>query len=1073
MADFKYNNNKANAVRKEIEKETEHTMIQSEELLNNPAEEYSRTTVKNKTLNILRMIDQDSVFEYDQIINDLGNDRTAVIELLLFYWQSIYPDIINRQKLQYALIGFLKYEESEEMKRWKLWLTSENTEEIIAGSAVWICSEQQITYGEFCFRYHVSPDSRLGKLVLDYLNKRRVNSMASETLKKIEFRFRDNNYSNAIIYEALDEGIASFCVPEFEKNPTLIMTTKSEQTIETKLRTFQSFVHDGTGNLSTEELKTLNLFADGNNFNHAFEITEKPGFLPPKIRIKDITETLLLGFPPLSEATICGENGIWSDHGNRIFEIEVDNISLDDLKDHVEMKINKIDGKAVWEIIELPVNKRKGRNSYYGVLDTKALGDEIRSVGVKESKSKYSCECEFIITKKGYKDEKETFIFTFSITVNNTSCFNFKSKDNCINRNAVVSIDFGTSSTCVAIGSNIAQLVEMSRDDFGKSASNVYEIPTMLRIFNWNKLNKKWLDTTNDKRPVLHKDLYVTDGNQIDEYSDYSETIFDCGHPVKNTRKTDMATLESVITELKMIPKDEKDGVHNVFVPYDSEDIGKIELVSKNNEDETHFDPIAYYCYLLGCAINHPNESNNQIYTKYILTFPVKFDEKIRESLLSSIRKGLMRALPEYLRGKDENEKDLVSIQMKFSEPVACAGAVCGKEFDTKDGKPVPFGIFDFGGGTVDFSFGMYRDADEETEDYNEAIEIFGTDGDESFGGELLVRKISYWILRDNQEAVSDKKIVFELPAADERIPDGFGTLIQNTQYSRANIRKINETFSRWYLEGDISKLSVLVDDGTETENFEKFKKDKPDFTFTIDGLFDLDGKEQLVEFTVNFEVIDGRLKNEIRRICDIFAGSMKNVFSQQPVKDEMEKFDCDFSDGVTVVLAGNASRHPFVKECLSEKFDSIVLIGENRTDETENKYRVTPKTAVAIGALKLNNMLVKLPNDFSEGVSVSQLYVAREVKGRKEILINRNSSDDGWKRVAKINSNQARIFYSGVLELDRDESWKTIILDFDDEDEGKICYIKSLGNDEIGYIAVPSGSEPESESEIEKVRLR
>ena len=62
------------------------------------------------------------------------------------------------------------------------------------------------------------------------------------------------------------------------------------------------------------------------------------------------------------------------------------------------------------------------------------------------------------------------------------------------------------------------------------------------------------------------------------DFSDFSDEVFDFGHNVKDTMKNDMATQESVITKLKMIPRDELDGVYNVFVPYSTDDIGKINL---------------------------------------------------------------------------------------------------------------------------------------------------------------------------------------------------------------------------------------------------------------------------------------------------------------------------------------------------------------------------------------------------------------------------------------------------------------------------------------------------------------
>ena len=68
------------------------------------------------------------------------------------------------------------------------------------------------------------------------------------------------------------------------------------------------------------------------------------------------------------------------------------------------------------------------------------------------------------------------------------------------------------------------------------------------------------------------------------------------------------------------------------------------------------------------------------------------------------------------------------------------AYAVCAlKEYGAfpDDGEEFHYGIFDFGGGTTDFDFGVCRTSDKRKFDYT--IENYGAGGDIYLGGENLL----------------------------------------------------------------------------------------------------------------------------------------------------------------------------------------------------------------------------------------------------------------------------------------------------------------------------------------------
>jgi hypothetical protein len=86
--------------------------------------------------------------------------------------------------------------------------------------------------------------------------------------------------------------------------------------------------------------------------------------------------------------------------------------------------------------------------------------------------------------------------------------------------------------------------------------------------------------------------------------------------------------------------------------------------------------------------------------------------------------------------------------------------------------------VFDFGGGTLDFAFGLYRKAsdnqeeivfEDEAEKYNSVIEIFKTDG-ELIGGETIIESISYQIYQDNKEIMKENEIPILVPPHEQKI---------------------------------------------------------------------------------------------------------------------------------------------------------------------------------------------------------------------------------------------------------------------------------------------------------------
>ena len=136
-------------------------------------------------------------------------------------------------------------------------------------------------------------------------------------------------------------------------------------------------------------------------------------------------------------------------------------------------------------------------------------------------------------------------------------------------------------------------------------------------------------------------------------------------------------------------------------------------------------------------------------------------------------------------------------------------GAICGNKTlsGTSWGVGSKFAVFDFGGGTIDFSFGKYRNSNEDLEeewDYDRIIEVINTAGDEKGGAEYMIHKLSYYIYRANADKMKEERVPFVIPEGENEI-ELFPRDLQigKTKSAEMNVNKLNEDISRRIFENE------------------------------------------------------------------------------------------------------------------------------------------------------------------------------------------------------------------------------------------------------------------------------
>jgi hypothetical protein len=380
---------------------------------------------------------------------------------------------------------------------------------------------------------------------------------------------------------------------------------------------------------------------------------------------------------------------------------------------------------------------------------------------------------------------------------------------------------------------------------------------------------------------------------------------------------------------------------------------------------------IRTYAYLLGRAINRPGQD---VYLHYRLTHPAKFDERSRKLLEDEIRNGILLAIPQGIPAEE------VSVEMAASEPEAFAAEVCPElaahpalePLISKFGE-MRFAVFDFGGGTLDIACGRFRPASPEEQDQfgtSTVIETLQVSGDDHLGGEYLTHEL-VWLAHQNEKHLPEME-ENEVPMMRPITVPPNNLANKPFLYKRSLAGRQNRV--RFERELDLEHVKYGPDRRARSApNLAAARLDGSEATvssFGTDlGALSKEMQEHLVAR------IRGGVKLMKSTLGNAAWGDLEGNDSGAPGV-ELEK------QGVVILLAGNSSRSAFVGRVLAEElglgtkeapfavwkpesdgpFHQVVLYEmPSRTERGVTIVGVTPKTAVALGALKIANHEVHL----------------------------------------------------------------------------------------------------------------
>ncbi|MBF0272168.1 MAG: hypothetical protein HQL98_08915 [Magnetococcales bacterium] len=617
-------------------------------------------------------------------------------------------------------------------------------------------------------------------------------------------------------------------------------------------------------------------------------------------------------------------------------------------------------------------------------------------------------------------------------------------------RKGVIAIDFGTSSTVVACRENgKTTLLRVGMPDFfRKPAPADYQNPTVLEFIHLPRLLAAW--TGEAHQPLTRWDDFHFSHEALKNFRENEANQRIVASMLTNIKQWPLSPPE---TRSRRIT-DQNTGLELEIHATDAPMPVRGQPIAVSREDP--FDPIELYAYYLGLFINH---RSNGLFLEYYMTFPVTYPREIKRTILTAFSRGLMRSLPESLMASPMMER--FQMREEASEPAAYAACAL-EELDivpTLHG--TAYAVFDFGGGSTDFDFGLYRmPTPEETEQgYERVIERFGASGDMYLGGENLVANLAYIAFKQNLESCREHQLPFSIPPEAEKFPghelflDNSHVAQTNTALLTAKVRQMWENF-RWDLEDphqsdpnhkkssrrQSDRIADALSQFLVDENFAlapgTLTLAPPDNVLEVQIEFLNRAREKVpVLFRIDRDQINHFLVKRVGKGIHRFFIAMKRAFENRNLAPRE----------VHILQAGNASRALLVQALFAAMLQNKMFkwcpppegIAKNTALEEiqravafphfvvhrppvgdpDNPYCPTAKTGVAIGLLKLipgeTLLALNATPSCESGEAPFRIFVGRLNSGYFQPILHQNGPYREWQELGVPTRGAFVLLYS------------------------------------------------------------
>lgn len=619
-----------------------------------------------------------------------------------------------------------------------------------------------------------------------------------------------------------------------------------------------------------------------------------------------------------------------------------------------------------------------------------------------------------------FSDSKEDVDNRELIKIKTNEKYYERDPKNDVKDGGIVAIDFGTKSTVVAIQTQNEKtsLVRIAGGSYKKNVEkSQFENPTIMEFIDIESFEKAYNESKG--RPFTKwDDLKIS-------YAANSSFI---------------GGSKFVLEGLKQWAgnKDEK------LIIYDKK-WKRIDLKPYIDVEEDEFDPIEYYAYYIGSYIN--NMFTGNIFTKYLLSFPIKYENEIRVKILKSFEKGIKKSLPTSIL---ENEKIMDNFQVYrgANEPTAyflCAGKELDK-FPKKENEKLFYGIFDFGGGTTDFSFGICKYIGLTSSRYDYEIKHFGEGGDKFLGGENILKNLAFEICKNNLAILKEKDIHFYCPVGCKEF-DGYEGVLDNSYEAIYNIKQIAEKFRGFWEEDEFSKdlyssdeIGVTLLSSKDSSEIINLKYDKTKCEDIIDSI--------------------------LRKGIENFISSLKLLFKNENLGvDKMEIF-----------LSGNSSKSKRFQKMFEKEIQKIEDTVKSKDEKiftinypieklgNKDGLEVNAKTGTAIGLLESRKggkfKIIAKDEEVNDNEINFRYYVGYLKNSKFKPVLDYKVGYDNWVKFLDASDIETEIYYThqansiegGISGDNSNLDRKIITISKDYQDEDTYIFIRATKPDIIEY---------------------
>ena len=611
-----------------------------------------------------------------------------------------------------------------------------------------------------------------------------------------------------------------------------------------------------------------------------------------------------------------------------------------------------------------------------------------------------------------------------------------------VREGGIVAIDFGTKSTVVAIQTQNEKtsLVRIAGDSYKKNVeASQFENPTIMEFVDIESFEKAYSKSK---------------GRPFTEWNDLKISYA--------ANSSFLGGSKFILEGLKQWAgnKDEK------LIIYDKK--GKrIDLKPYIDVKEDEFDPIEYYAYYIGSYIN--NMFTGNIFTKYLLSFPIKYENEIRVKILKSFEKGIKKSLPTSIL---ENEKIMDNFQVYrgANEPTAyflCAGKELDK-FPKKENEKLFYGIFDFGGGTTDFSFGICKYIGLTSSRYDYEIKHFGEGGDKFLGGENILKNLAFEICKNNLAILKEKDIHFYCPVGCKEF-DGYEGVLDNSYEAIYNIKQIAEKFRGFWEEDEFSK--------------DLYSSDEIGVT-----LLSSKDSSEIINLKYDKTKCEDIINSILRKGIENFISSLKLLFKNENLGvDKMEIF-----------LSGNSSKSKRFQKMFEEEIQKIEDTVKSKDEKiftinypieklgNKDGLEVNAKTGTAIGLLESRKggkfKIIAKDEEVNDNEINFRYYVGYLKNSKFKPVLDYKVGYDNWVKFLDASDIETEIYYThqansiegGISGDNSNLDRKIITISKDYQDDKIYIFIRATKPDIIEYCVSTDKKIKKNEfiEEIQELKL-